>query len=54
MPTKPWHSKLKGTKVHHNNPKCTLGNNIETRNIKGGTGGKRLCGQCRGRNTRRK
>ena len=37
----PFHSKLPGTKVHHNNSKCTEGNNIETYNRKSGTGGHR-------------
>ncbi len=51
MPTtSPWYSKLKGTKVYHNNKKCTKGNNIEHRNIKSGTGGKRICEECRDKN----
>ena len=28
----PFHSKLPGTGVHHDNNKCTTGNNIETHN----------------------
>lgn len=33
-------------KVHHNNDKCTEGNNIEPRNRRAGTGGYRLCVAC--------
>ncbi len=47
-----WYSD-KGT-VHHNNSKCTLGNNIERENIKQGTGGKPLCSQCAGLNRKAK
>jgi hypothetical protein len=32
--------------VHHNNDKCTEGNNIEPRNRRAGTGGHRLCSHC--------
>lgn len=32
--------------VHHDNDKCTEGNNIEAVNRKSGTGGKRLCNRC--------
>lgn len=42
--TSAWHSPLQG--VHHNNTKCTEGNNIESRNRKEGTGGKPLCSHC--------
>lgn len=45
--TKPWYSKLKGTEVYHNDTKCTKGNNIEKKNKKSGTGGLRLCEECR-------
>ncbi len=51
MPTiTPWYSKLKGIKVYHNNTTCHLGNNIEPRNRKSGTGGKRICEECRRKN----
>jgi hypothetical protein len=32
--------------VHHNNNKCTEGNNIEKENLRSGTGGKPLCKHC--------
>jgi hypothetical protein len=32
--------------VHHNNSKCTEGNNIERENLRQGTGGKPLCKHC--------
>lgn len=32
--------------VYHDNDKCTEGNNIESRNRKSGTGGKRKCSHC--------
>ncbi len=45
MPQKaPWHSILQ--QVHHNNTKCTTGNNIERENLRQGTGGKPLCQEC--------
>ncbi len=44
----PFHSKLPGTEVYHNNNRCTLGNNIEARNKVSGTGNLRLCQECRG------
>lgn len=43
----PFHSKLVGTRVHHNNDRCTEGNNIESYNRVGGTGGLPLCQHCR-------
>jgi len=42
-----FHSKKEGTKVHHNNDKCTEGNNIETYNKVSGTGGLPLCDHCK-------
>lgn len=39
-----WYSLLQH--VHHNNNKCTEGNNIEARNRRDGTGGKPLCSHC--------
>ena len=32
--------------VYHDNNQCTEGNNIESRNRKSGTGGKRKCSHC--------
>jgi hypothetical protein len=43
--TSPWHS-IKQT-VHHDNTKCTEGNNIEAENRRVGTGSKPLCDHCR-------
>lgn len=45
MKTSPFHSPKQS--VHHNNTKCTEGNNIETGNKKSGTGGKPLCDHCK-------
>jgi hypothetical protein len=50
----PFHSKLPGTKVHHNNNKCTEGNNIEPENRRTGTGGYPLCDHCARLNRERK
>lgn len=50
MKVAPFHSKLPGTGVHHNNNQCTLGNNIESYNRVAGTGNLPLCSQCRGLN----
>ena len=44
MKTSPFHS-IKQP-VHHNNTKCTEGNNIERYNLRQGTGGKPLCKNC--------
>ena len=45
MPRKaPWHSILQY--VHHDNTKCTEGNNIEPQHLRQGTGGKPLCKHC--------
>lgn len=41
----PWHS-IKST-VHHNNTDCNTGNNIESENLRAGTGGKPLCEECK-------
>ena len=43
----PFRSKLPGTGVHHNDNKCTTGNNIETYNRIPGAGGLPLCSNCR-------
>jgi len=40
----PWHSIKEN--VHHNNTNCNTGNNIETENVRQGTGGKPLCKEC--------
>ena len=47
MKVAPFHSKKPGTKVYHNNNKCTEGNNIESYNLVSGTGGHRLCQSCK-------
>ena len=33
--------------VHHVCSNCNTGNNIEKENKRSGTGGKRMCGECR-------
>lgn len=43
-----FHSKLFGTKVHHNDNACTEGNNIESYNRVAGTGELPLCDNCKG------
>ena len=50
----PFHSKLPGTEVHHNNSACTIGDNIESYNKVSGTGGLRLCNECANLNAKRK
>jgi hypothetical protein len=42
----PFHSKRPGTNKHHNNDKCTEGNNIEKEYWASGTGGHPLCDHC--------
>lgn len=44
-----YHS-AKETSVYHNNPNCTVGNNIEKENYRTGKGGKRLCATCKALN----
>lgn len=44
MKKSPWHS-IKQP-VHHDNTECNTGNNIETENLRQGTGGKPLCTEC--------
>lgn len=47
MPTVyPWYSIRKGETKHHNNTRCTEGNNIESYNRRQGTGGLPLCNHC--------
>jgi len=42
-----FHSKLDSDrKVHHDNDKCTEGNNIEAKNRVSGTGGRPRCNHC--------
>jgi hypothetical protein len=41
-----FHSKRVGTAVHHNDDKCTEGNNVEAYNKVAGTGGHPLCKHC--------
>jgi len=43
----PFHSKLPGTSVYHDNNSCTEGNNIEAVNRKPGTGGHPKCAHCK-------
>lgn len=43
----PFHSKKPGTTVHHNDTRCTEGNNIEPGNKASGTGGLPLCSHCK-------
>ena len=47
MRVSPFHSKLEGTEVYHNNNKCTEGDNIQPENWTSGKGGFRLCDGCR-------
>jgi hypothetical protein len=42
----PWYSTRVGENRHHDNTKCTEGNNIETYYRKAGTGGYPLCKHC--------
>lgn len=41
-----FHSKRPGTDRHHNDNRCTEGNNIESYNRVSGTGGHPLCKNC--------
>lgn len=46
MPKKdPWYS-AKTLDVYHNNTECNTGNNIETENVRSGTGGLPQCSEC--------
>ena len=42
----PFHSDNPSADVYHDNSKCTEGNNVERKNKKSGTGGKRKCAHC--------
>ena len=44
MKVAPFHARL--SNVHHNNDRCTEGNNIERWNRLPGNGGKPLCHNC--------
>jgi hypothetical protein len=44
MRVNPWYSILSSR--HHNNDRCTEGNNIERQYFRWGTGGKPLCEHC--------
>jgi len=41
----PWHSIKRP--VHHDDTRCTEGNNIEAENLRTGTGGKPKCARCK-------
>ena len=43
----PIYSAKPGTRVHHNETRCTEANNIERHNLRFGTGGYPLCDHCR-------
>lgn len=43
----PFHSKLPGTRVYHDNTSCTEGDNIESYNRVAGTGGLPKCDHCK-------
>ena len=47
MKVSPYYSIEPGTEVYHNSNQCTEGNNIESRNLRHGTGGHRLCDHCK-------
>jgi len=40
----PWYSV--NSEVYHNNPNCQTGNSMDPGNVRQGTGGKLLCGEC--------
>jgi len=45
--TSPWHSVKQGDPpVYHDNTECDKGNNIESENVRQGTGGRRRCDRC--------
>ena len=41
----PWHSVK--AEVYHDDTNCNTGNNIESENIRSGTGGKPKCAECK-------
>lgn len=40
----PWYAV--DSDVYHDNPKCQTGSSIDPQNVREGTGGKILCGEC--------
>lgn len=40
----PWYAA--DSDVYHNNANCQTGNSIDPENVRKGTGGKSLCGEC--------
>ena len=44
----PWHSVKPEAEVYHNHTDCNTGNNIESEYRRPGTGGRRLCIECKG------
>ena len=47
MPTvRPWYATRPVATKHHDNTRCTEGNNIEGRNLAHGTGNLHLCRRC--------
>ena len=54
MKVNPVYSKKRGTKVFHNNNKCTERKNIGPKNIQKGTGGLKLCSHCKRLNAKGK
>jgi hypothetical protein len=46
MKTSATYSRKRGTRVYHNNDKCTERNNIENKYKASGTNGRRLCQHC--------
>lgn len=44
MKKAPWHSVKQD--VYHDDTNCNTGNNIETENLRSGTGGKPKCKEC--------
>jgi hypothetical protein len=44
MRVSPWNSVKQP--IHHNNDRCTEGNNVEPENRRDGTDGKPLCSHC--------
>jgi len=48
MKVLPFYSKIKGTRVYHNNDECHLGDNINKRKHReSGTDQRRLCKECK-------
>lgn len=47
MKVSPFYSKIKGTRVYHNNNKCHLGDSINPKYLRPGTDQRRLCEECK-------